>query len=236
MKLNLARYPHFYYWIFPLVVVTTFVLFNHSGIPFLQHLISPPINREFGLVENLQLVMIALLVYVSYRGISSDKNLVENIGYGLLAAFFVVAFLEEIDYGIHYYEYFYNDGVEDKSITRNFHNQPGKLFYVRQFIIFTMVLVFVVLPLAKPYIKQPFLRHFCADRMIVYSFLVYLFISQLARRLPQFEVNVNPSLKGNHQEFEELTSYYIMFLYLYELVFLKGKLLAKNSFKVVSSG
>ncbi|NND77828.1 MAG: hypothetical protein HKN39_06560 [Flavobacteriales bacterium] len=125
-----------------------------------------------------------------------------------------------MDYGRHYYEYFYEGGKENKSIVRNFHNQGNNNFYVRQFIIFTMILIFVLLPWLrwKDKVKNRYVLFFCADKMIIGSFVVYLIVSQLARRLPELGMPENPSLVGNHQEFEELVSYYIMYLYLYEMV------------------
>lgn len=225
LQFNLKDNGDFYYWIFPLVTVSILVLFNYSGIEFLQELISPKINREFGLVENLQLLTILIIIGITIKGIKRNKHWLENLGFGLLTAFFLFSLLEEMDYGLHYYEYFFEDGIENKKIVRNFHNQGENNFYVRQVIIFTMIIVFVILPLVKVKIKQAYIRHFCADKKIIYSFLVYLFISQMARRLPELGMEVNESLRGNHQEFEELVSYYIILLYMYEIVFSKKPLL-----------
>ena len=225
MKLNLKEKSDFYYWILPLIFGSILVLFNYSGVPFLQKLISPEINREFGLVENLQLLVIILLIVVTGKGIKRTNHWLEKTAYAALTVLFVFAFLEEIDYGLHYYEYFFEKGVEDKGIVRNFHNQGRNNYYVRQVIIFTMILVFVILPWRKQKIKQSYIRHFCADKKIIYSFIVYLCIAQMARRLPQIGMVMNESLRGNHQEFEELVSYYIILLYMYEMVLLKRPLL-----------
>ena len=61
--------------------------------------------------------------------------------------------------------------------------------------------------------------------MIMTTFVVYVLISGLfVRLLPKLGLPHNPSLKGNHQEFEELVSYYMILLYLLELVFIKPAL------------
>ena len=213
----------FIYWYFPLIVGIILLLFNYSGIDVLQWIISPPINREFGLVENLQLIAIVFLAILAFKGISRQKYWFENLGFGFLGFIFIFAFLEEMDYGLHYYEYLFKDGVENKRIVRNFHNSGDNNFYVRQFLIIMMALIFVLLPWLrwKDKIKNRYVLFFCADKMIIGSFIVYLIISQLARRLPELGLPVNPSLVGNHQEFEELVSYFIMYLYLYEIVNIK---------------
>lgn len=226
--MNISQQKKFYYWILPLVSMTILVFMNYSGIELFQTIVSPEINREFGLLENLQLLVLAIIFIVCIRSISSKRHQLENLVFGFLSLIFFVAFLEEIDYGIHYYEYFFNSGVEDKSIVRNLHNQGNNNFYLRQATYVVMVLCFVVLPLLKEKIKIPFIQHFCADKMIISSFAVYLFVGQLARRLPQWGMEVNESLRGNHQEFEELVFYYIILLYLYEVARVKAPLLAKK--------
>ena len=225
MSMDIGKRKNFYYWILPLVSISILVLMNYSGIGILQTIVSPEINREFGLLENLQLLVLAVVFFVCLKSIDRKRHKTENFAYAFLALLFFVAFLEEIDYGIHYYEYFFRSGVEDKSIVRNIHNQGNNNYYLRQTTYVVMVLCFVLLPLLKEKIKSSFIRHFCADKMIISSFAVYLFIGQLARRLPQWGMEVNESLRGNHQEFEELAFYYIILLYIYELARLKSPLL-----------
>lgn len=223
----ISKQKHFYYWVLPLLSISLLIFANYSGIGFLKTLVSPAINREFGLLENLQLVVLAIIFFVTLTAISKKRTIIENLGYAFLSLLFVVAFLEEIDYGIHYYEYFFNNGVEDKSIVRNIHNQGENNYYLRQTTYVVMVLCFVVLPLLKDKIKSPFIQYFCADKLIVASFAVYLFIGQLARWLPKLGMEINESLRGNHQEFEELTFYYIILLYLFEISRLKEPLFKK---------
>lgn len=222
--MTVSNKKNFYYWILPLVSVSILVLFNYSGISFLKTLVSPEINREFGILENLQLVVIALIFGITLTAISKKRQFIENLGYAFLSLLFLLAFLEEIDYGIHYYEYFFNSGVEDKTIVRNLHNQGENNYYLRQATYVVMVICFVVLPLTKNKIDIPFIQYFCADKLIVASFAVYLFVGQIARLLPKWGMEVNESLRGNHQEFEELTFYYIILLYLFEISRIKEPL------------
>lgn len=218
------KLTHFAYWQFPLLAGILLVFMNYSGIRWATELISPDVNREFGLLENLQLLLIAATFTYSVKAIRLKNFWLEKWAYVVLSLFFVVLFLEEIDYGIHYYEYFIKGVVEDKSIVRNFHNQGDNNYYLRQASYAVMVFLFVVLPFFRNKIKSSFLHHFSASFMIIYSFSVYLFIGQLSRWMPKLGMPVNESLRGNHQEFEELVLYFIILLFVYEIAIVKKSL------------
>ena len=222
--MKIDKSAHFTYWQFPLIAGIFLVFLNYSGIRGFTELISPDVNREFGLLENLQLLLIATTFIYAVKAIRLKKFWFEKLAYVVLSLFFVVLFLEEIDYGIHYYEYFVKGVTEDKSIVRNFHNQGDNNYYLRQASYVVMVLLFVVLPFFRNKIKNNLLHHFVASSMIIYSFLVYLFIGQLSRWMPKLGMPVNESLRGNHQEFEELVLYFIILLYVYEIAILKKSL------------
>jgi len=215
MKINNSI--HFTYWQFPLLLGLLLVFMNYSGISFLTELVSPDVNREFGLLENLQLLLIASsLVYV-LKAIRLKDFWFEKLAYVVLAMFFLFLFLEEIDYGIHYYEFFITGVEEDKGMVRNFHNQGDNNFYLRQASYIVMVVLFIVMPFFKKKIKNNLFHHFAAKQYIIYSFIVYLFIGQVSRWLPKLGMPINESLRGNHQEFEELILYYTILLFVYEI-------------------
>ena len=215
MKINNSI--HFTYWQFPLLLVLLLVFMNYSGISFLTELVSPDVNREFGLLENLQLLLIASSLVYALKAIRLKDFWFEKLAYVVLGIFFLLLFLEEIDYGIHYYEFFVKGVEEDKGMVRNFHNQGDNNFYLRQTSYVVMVLLFIVMPLFKKKIRINLFHHFAAKQQIIYSFIVYLFIGQLSRWLPKLGMPINESLRGNHQEFEELILYYIVLLFVYEI-------------------
>ena len=232
--LSLTKHKHFYYWLLPSILTIVLALCNYSGIHLLQTIVSPPINREFGLLENLQNLVIILLIVLCFYTSYKRTHKLEKTVFFLGGLFFIIAFLEEIDYGLHFYEYYYNIQPEEKKTIRNLHNieENKYLYFVRQFIIITLVLFFILLPLIKNKIENPYIKHFIPSRMIMTTFVVYVLISGLfVRLLPKLGLPHNPSLKGNHQEFEELVSYYMILLYLLELVFIKpAKAKTKISF------
>ena len=52
---------HIKFWALPFFASVILILMNYSGIAWMQYIISPPINREFGLLENLQLLIILMM-------------------------------------------------------------------------------------------------------------------------------------------------------------------------------
>ena len=226
--MKIDRSAHFTYWQFPLIVSVVLVFMNYSGIRVFTELVSLDINREFGLLEHLQLLLIATAFVYLTKAIRQKEFWFEKLTYGVLSLFLLVLLLEEIDYGIHYYEYFIKGAAEDKSIVRNFHNQGDNNYYLRQASYAVMILLFVLLPLFRSKIKNNLIHHVAASPLIVYSFLVYLVVGQLARWMPKFGMPVNESLRGNHQEFEELVLYYIILLFVYEIAISKKSLFTPN--------
>lgn len=214
----------FAYWVLPLVVGAVLVFMNYSGVYVLTQLVSPDINREFGLLEHLQLLLIAISLVYAVKAIPKKEFWLEKLGYIMMALFFVFLFLEELDYGLHYIEYFSNKPPTESAEIRNFHNQGDNNYYLRQASYVIMVLLFVVLPLIGGKIKNTFTKYFCANRYLVSTFAVYLFVGQLSRWLPRLGMPNNQSLWGNHQEFEELILYYIILLYVYEIAIQKKPL------------
>ncbi len=218
----------FVYWVLPLVVGAVLVFMNYSGIYVFTQIVSPDINREFGLLEHLQLVLIAITLVYSIKAIPTKEFWLEKLGYIFMSLFLVLLFLEELDYGLHYIEYFSNEPPAESTEIRNFNNQGDNNYYLRQASYVVMVLFFVVLPLVQDKIKNTFIKHFCANRYLVSTFAVYLFIGQLSRWLPRLGMPNNQSLWGNHQEFEELILYYIILLYVYEIAIQKKPLFTSN--------
>lgn len=107
---------------FILVIVVIFS-FHYMPVPLLDFL-APEWNREFGFVESLQnILLIGISVLFFIKASPSENKRMRRIN-KLLGIAFLGLFLEEIDYFLHYVEYFF--GLEPFEISlngvRNFHN------------------------------------------------------------------------------------------------------------------
>jgi uncharacterized membrane protein YecN with MAPEG domain len=176
------------------------------------------INREFGLLEHLQLLVIAVTVYFSFQLFRRDTTWWRKSGFFLLFLILILLFLEEIDYGIHYYELLFHGGAKTELEVRNIHNQDDNNYYIRQAAYTIMAIFFVLLPLLRSKFRNPYLQFISGERWLIATFGVYLFTGILARGLPKLGFPNNPSLWGNHQEFEELIAYYLIALFIWGLL------------------
>ena len=77
----------FAYWVLPLVVGAVLVFMNYSGIYVLTQIVSPDVNREFGLLEHLQLVLIAITLVYSIKAIPTKEFWLEKLGYIFMSLF-----------------------------------------------------------------------------------------------------------------------------------------------------
>ena len=111
----------------PLVIGLTMIGFHFSGLPFLSNLIVPAMDgiagdsyREFGLLENIQHLYLIVSVVLAGYGVKTYTVLWQKLVMGLVMCGFVFLFLEEIDYGRHYYDFFVRP--EQFAVIRNLHN------------------------------------------------------------------------------------------------------------------
>jgi hypothetical protein len=219
---------HLLYWILPSVVTLSCILLFYLDWFGLSELMAPEMNREFGVVENLQLVILVLIFIYSIKGIRKRETKIEKYGYLFVAIATSFVFLEEIDYGLHYYDYLIektNEQVTDVAVfdrkIRNIHNE-GKitlnLFKLASYAL--IVACFVVLPLLPATLKKRFslLNYFAPSCFIITTAISLLILNQIALYLYKNYDYSNPSLNANVSEFEEVMTYYIILLYIREMI------------------
>jgi len=215
---------HFVYWILPSFITLACILIYYFDLFGLEEFIAPEINREFGLVENLQLLILLLIFFVATKEFRIRKIKIEQYVFFIVAAISIFLFLEEIDYGLHYYDYFTGKSqttqvkIFDKQI-RNIHNN-GPLQNLFKLVAYVFIVVFfVIFPFVPSGKKEkfPILNFLSPSRFIVTTALCLLFLNQFALYLYHLYNSPNRSLSGNVSEFEEIMIYYIIFLYICEM-------------------
>ncbi len=208
-----------------------------SGIEGLQQLVAPTIKglssnvwREFGLLEQLQNIFLLVVVVILFLSAINKKNTLDGVFFMAGALFFLFLLLEEIDYGIHFYELFTaeNTGIE----VRNWHNQKidGEQ-HVKKFkkiMDLLMFVLFIVLPLSNKKIPIQFIKNISPSRWFIIGFVISIASSNVAHLLDTQNMGVinsiDGNLSGNISEFRELTNYYFFMLYAFQLRKLKSLL------------
>ncbi len=219
---------HFVYWILPSVITLVCILVFYLNLFGLSHIIAPEQNREFGIVENIQLLLLLIIFFLALKGVKSHQVKIERYAYIVVAAATAFIFLEEIDYGLHYYDILTGRnkdevaGIEvfDKKV-RNIHNQGDYVLNVMKLISYAVIIIFfVILPLLPKKLKQnhPLVNYLSPSPYIVFTSISLLILNQLALYLYKNYDYSNASLNANVSEFEEIMTYYIIFLYIREMV------------------
>ncbi len=227
MQKNLALYVFI-----PLSINLLLVSLYFSGNTFCQHLISPVIEglpfrswREFGLLEQLQNLFILIIVVLFIRAALQNELRLEKVFFATGAALFFFLFLEEIDYGLHFYSYLTGNSSETGNY--NWHNlksfgkrQNGT--YLKKISDLAMIVWFILLPLlGKKFYFPPVLKAVIPSPWFVLTLIIAACTSSLAHYLDGLEwdiINgVQGSLFGNTSEFRETNTYYICLLYAMQL-------------------
>ena len=120
--------------------------------------------------------------------------------------------LEEIDYGLHYWELTFGDSG---LVTLSIHNMDdnSNLSGIKTGSDVIMVLFFIAVPLAAGRIADPRIAYFVPDRMLIATVIAAYAISQFAHVLEQAGWYPNGPLLHNVSEFRETFTYYAFMLY-----------------------
>ena len=208
---------HLLYWGYLLVLSFVLIILYFQGSPWMQELAAPIYNREFGLVENAQNLMLLFTAYLAFRLLMPRRQRWIRIGYLLIFATVVFTFLEEIDYGFHYINYLNDADLAARSINHNIHNTPNTNNRIR-LIFYMLILLFVIILPYFPSTKLPaLLKHFVPTIRLQLTVLAFLVISQTVGIFNRLSTSTNMVLHGNLSEFEELCLYYLVMLYVYRL-------------------
>jgi hypothetical protein len=217
---------HLIYWIAPSLVTLACILIFYFNWFGLSELIAPSVNREFGVIENIQHILLILIFFTAFKGFRIRNTKIEKYGYALIMAATVFMFLEEIDYGLHYYDHLTGKSEITKVVVfdnevRNLHNNGKLILNAMKMAAYIVVgLFFAALPLLPEKIKTKnrWLNFLTPSRYIIGTAVSLLVLNQIARYLYKNYDYANHSLDANVSEFEEIMTYYIILLYLKELV------------------
>jgi hypothetical protein len=122
--------------------------------------------------------------------------------------------LEEMDYGLHYYEFVAGIPPDEAAEVRNIHNQ-GISTPLKTTGDILLILAFVVAPLALRRARNPWVRYLTPHPYFLLTMLCAFITSRIGHSLEHVAVNI--SFAKNIGEFRETVTYYIALLYVLEL-------------------
>ncbi|MDA1265052.1 MAG: hypothetical protein O2816_08235 [Planctomycetota bacterium] len=198
------------YVLLPLTVVGASIACYFSGVPLLQDLAAPAANREFGLIENLQhliLLGVALTAFAAARRGASGRP---RLCWWVITLGATLVFLEELDYGQHWVRLANGDPTPGEPV--NLHNQGQINEWLRRGSDLGMFLVFGLLPILVRRPRPDWVPSPWSLATLVLGFL----LSQLAHRLDAAGIATNEALTHNISEFRETVTYWVVALYVFE--------------------
>lgn len=220
----MARKKFIIYFVAPLTVSLILIGMYFSGVESLQRIITPHMQnlhpnsaREFGLLENLQNVLLLSMCAMGFMGIRRQKLRLGKAAMAALGVFSAFVLLEEIDYGLHYYEWIMNVPVEELVQERNLHNVGDRTSRSKQIVDVAMVLFFVVMPFVCAKSRKPLVRYLTPDRFSVLTMVCMVLVRTLAHGLNDRGFGTGGGIVKNISEFRELITYYVFTLYVFEI-------------------
>lgn len=219
---------HVIYWIAPALVLILYILiyfFDWGGLSFAM---APEYNREFGVIENTQVLIIGGMIIVCLRGARVQERLPKYFfRLGVLATIFIL--LEEVDYGLHLYDWYVGkttamvDAEYENREVRNIHNSfdMTEIFKKLSFLFLAIICLLAARPKGKIKIlarlQSLVPAGFRPDPLLAITVILVPLISQFAFYIKNnFDIR-SQVLNGNISEFEETLIYYCIFLYLYQV-------------------
>ncbi len=194
------------------------ILMFFSGNPILQSFVAPHFNREFGALENLENILLIAMVVLAARAAFRKPSRVDKTAFMIITVLALVVFLEEIDYGLTYWEFLSGTLPEHQAQIRNIHNIGKNTIRIKQVVDLGLFILFALAPLVAIRMRNPYLRYIAPSPWAIATLVIMVVLSKLAVHLNHAGFNLSGALSSNMSEFRELLIYYLSLVYLADVV------------------
>lgn len=220
-----TKRKRFFYWYLPVIVLVPLILFYFSGVPWMVEIVCPAANREYGLIENLQLLTLLYMVVICLIAVKQKSWGIERAGFIFLSIFALLVFFEEMDWGAHFIEA--ATGTRETFFSEltgstNIHNQNDNAKWFKRPVYIIMAALFIIFPLARHRFTNPLLLYLTPTKLIVGTVIISVLSDLIPRFTVLFNIRPDAGLANNIGEFSEIMVYYTFALYLYEIIFEKS--------------
>lgn len=209
---------HTIYWILPTTIILALIGMYFSGVPWLMEILAPQVNRELGLLENLQNVVLLTIIVMMVVRLRRARGSAEAGFFGLVAAASVFILLEELDWGTHFWWALHGLDWDTRPVL-NIHNQgenSDRFKFVGNLL---LIVFFVILPWFRFAAHRVWARFFQPTRWYLLTAVAMVLLSRLAHTLEEAVPPEPNYLENSMSEYRELFTYYVWALYFGALAF-----------------
>ena len=218
---------HVLLWVGPFSILLFALGLYFSGDPGLAGLVAPAENWEWGIIENLQAILVLLMFSLAVKGAIRANDLLIRTGFIFLIIFSAFVFVEEIDYGAHYRHFFTGQKesyLDSLTGTYNLHNQGNNAKLFKRPVYGLICLIFLVTPYIGRLRSGNILRRL-VERNRYFPLVipmprmallvaVLVFADLVPRAIVFSGLRADGGFGVNIGEFSELIMYYLFFRYL----------------------
>ncbi|MCP4046884.1 MAG: hypothetical protein GY732_12965 [Gammaproteobacteria bacterium] len=215
----------------PGIISLSLMAMYFSGNAYLQNIVAPTMDtmplfsaREFGALEMLQNLFLLFVIAYSVRCLlAAHKRWVKLVAF-VLVLISVFTLLEEIDYGIHFVEYFtgQHGSLAQETWNRNWHNKTNAdgtqyVSYIKLAASIALLFGFVLAPFVLSRTGNSVIQLLLPSKWMASTVILLVSLSFLAHWLDDAGYAIIGEAPGNLyknvSEFRELNMYYILLLY-----------------------
>ncbi|MEA1928273.1 MAG: hypothetical protein U9N73_08695 [Candidatus Auribacterota bacterium] len=219
------------YLIIPVLLSLFFIGGYFSGNLRLQELITPVMNREYGLLENFQNLLLLAVILLSGYGIIRKRLPLEKIFLGCILAGALFLFLEEIDYGRLHYYYISGNPIHDRENAQdwNLHNLSDLNHFMKLGLDIGMIVFFIIFPMVTWKSTSRMIRYLRPDPWFMLTMVLMLVVSRYSKALARAGLGMDGALRSNTAEFREVIVYYVFLVYILTFIFRRNYLTPEMS-------
>jgi hypothetical protein len=214
------------YLIIPALISLIFIWGYFSGDLRIQELVAPRLNREYGLLENLQNLGLLAVIALTIYGLIRKRLCFKRVILICVLAGGIFLFMEEIDYGRHHYRYLIGDPIDDrgkdaegKGSDWNIHNLGNINQLFKRSLDMGMIAFFILFPLVTWKSINRLIRYLRPDPWFILTMVTMLAVSRYSKALNRAGWGMDGVLQSNTAEFRELIVYYVFMIYLLTFIF-----------------
>jgi hypothetical protein len=209
---------HLIYWALPSLVILALLGMYFSDVPWLMEILAPRVNRELGVLENLQNLVLVILLGMMLVRLRHAQDKGEYWFFGFIAAAALFILMGELDYGTHFLWALQGWDWDTRPVF-NIHNQgenSDRFKFVGNLL---LGVFFVILPWFRFARHRVWLRFLQPNRWFLLSMAAMVLLSHLAHGLED-AIPPEPNYMSNSMsEYRELFTYYVWTLYFGILAF-----------------